>query len=173
MKLSEFRDSMDSVMDKFYETEADLLGYRTGDTSTMVNERTISSHIARIIDNKLGTQDYKVDTEYNRHGDDIKKLNGRKVYPDILIHKRRTDNNNFAWIEVKKANANAEIKDIEKDRERLVDVTRQNGEYRYKYGALIIIGKDESEYNIEYYQNGKNIASQQPSKICISWENEL
>lgn len=156
MELSEFRDFMDNVMDKFYKAEADLLDYRTGNNSTMVNERTISSHIARIIDNKLGTQDYRVDIEYNRHGDDTKKLNGENVYPDILIHERKTDDNNFAWIEVKKAGNNTAI---EEDRKRLICATCPNCEYHYVYGILIIVSKEPDERRIEYYQNGKNISS--------------
>lgn len=43
MELSEFRDFMDNVMDKFYETEADLLDYQMNNgTNGMIRELNIS-----------------------------------------------------------------------------------------------------------------------------------
>ena len=167
MELSEFKNFINNIMREFYETEADLLDYQTDDeTDEIIHELNISFHISYIILCELKhcdkLKDYKVDTEYNRHRGDTKKLNGRNVRPDILIHKRRTDDYNFAWIEVKKANTNTntKIQSIEKDRERLANVTRQDGKYRYKYGVLIIIGKDKNRRKIEYYQDGRVVSPQ-------------
>ncbi|MDO5481390.1 MAG: hypothetical protein Q4F60_03550 [Candidatus Saccharibacteria bacterium] len=157
MELPEFRDFIDNVMDKFYKTEADLLDYRTNnETNRMIHELNISFHIGYIILCKLKhcdeLKDYKVDAEYNKHGDDIKMSDGKMVRPDIIIHKRGTDDNNFAWIEIKKPGDNAAI---EEDRERLRCVTQPGSGFNYNFGALIIVGKTPNDRKIEFYQDGE------------------
>ena len=146
-------------MAEFYGTEADLLDYQTGDDrkSTMIHEMNISFHIGYIIKDKIKhcdkLKDYRVDVEYNRHGNKSKDLNGKAVRPDILIHKRKVDDNNFAWLEVEKPGDNTVI---EEDRERLCDATKkEGGEYRYDFGALIIVGKTPNDCKIEFYQDGE------------------
>jgi hypothetical protein len=76
-----------------------------------VNERSVTHKLAEYLQDEFPTWD--VDCEYNRDHDDPKRLDiqreevstdddqGVTVFPDIIVHKRDTDEN-FIVIEVKK-----------------------------------------------------------------------
>ncbi|HQN64528.1 MAG TPA: hypothetical protein PLR90_06135 [Methylophilus sp.] len=51
---------------------------------------------------KINDGTTKIDMEYDKSGDDIKRIYGNSSRPDILIHQRRSHENNFAYIEIKK-----------------------------------------------------------------------
>lgn len=81
-----------------------------------VSEETIASRLARYLEYEF--PDFNVDVEYNRMGDAPKKVawNERpeEVYPDIIVHRRRTNNNVLA-IELKKdSNRETKHRDIRK-----------------------------------------------------------
>ena len=79
------------------------------------NERSITHRFAIYLEEEF--PDYNVDCEYNRNGLEPKRLdsfkkeicsddtNGVTVYPDIIIHHRKT-NDNFIVIEAKKTTNN-------------------------------------------------------------------
>ena len=82
------------------------------------NERSITHRLAVYLEKRLGVPDWNIDCEYNRKGNDIKRLErkipiesvrpsdleGKTVFPDIIIHKRGVCNkdSNLIVIEVKK-----------------------------------------------------------------------
>src|ERR1700688_3591375 len=78
-----------------------------------VTERALSHHLALYI-SRLVPADYDVDVEYNRHGVDPKRLElpprnaldrelrATTVFPDILVHKRNTNDHNLLVLEMKK-----------------------------------------------------------------------
>jgi len=106
-----------------------------------VNERSITHKLAEYL--QLQFPDWDVDCEYNRKGDATKTIDGNmeecaehkkqyRVYPDIIIHRRNT-NDNLLVIEVKK---NTSTKNKECDERKLIEFTKK-GEYHYSYGLFI------------------------------------
>lgn len=93
-----------------------------------------------------------MDCEYNRIENAPKSLERKLVYPDIIVHKRNTKNN-IAWIEIKKTSSRKSK--INKDRNKLCNVTSKKSELKYKYGFLIVIGDSLRNSSIELYENGK------------------
>ena len=91
-----------------------------------------------------------LDCEYNKHGDDPKKTNGKGIRPDLLIHSRGNDDENILAVEF--AGWWQCAKKFEKDKEKLEGLTQNNGDYRYSLGALVKIEKDNPTYT--YFQNG-------------------
>lgn len=94
------------ALQTFLEPDAYLLQFD-------VNERSITSLIARYLAPELA--DYHVDCEYNRDGVDPKKIGyldlhpdeedteARTVFPDIIVHRRGSNDRNYLVIEVKKS----------------------------------------------------------------------
>ena len=96
-----------------------------GDILAMdVNERSISHRLASYLEPFF--QGWNVDCEYNRNHDDPKRLEIRRrniqsddtqattVFPDIIVHRRGTDEN-FVVIEMKKTSSQeADDYDLEK-----------------------------------------------------------
>jgi hypothetical protein len=109
-----------------------------------VTERTVSHHLARYLA-QLFPEGYHVDVEYNRHGEDPKRLNlpSRKaldrellattVFPDILVHKRNTNDMNLLVLEMKKPGEGIEYDEIK--------LKAFRSELGYSHAAHIILGK--------------------------------
>lgn len=110
-----------------------------------VTERALSHHLARYI-GELVPAGYDIDVEYNRHSADPKRLNlpprkaldrelrATTVFPDILVHRRNTDEHNELVLEVKKPG-----EDLAYD-ERKLRAFRQ--ELGYRHTAHVVIGRD-------------------------------
>jgi len=93
-----------------------------------VHERTITCRLAHRLSKEF--PHHYVDVEYNRYFSQPKKLSGRRIFPDIVVHKRNEQNANILAIEIKKNKNNIP----NRERERLIFFTK----------------KPTSEYNIRY-----------------------
>ena len=93
-----------SALDALFQKDANLLAVN-------VAEQTIAARLARYLQEHFPEHD--VDVEYNRMGDAPKTVawsdKPEQVYPDIIVHRRRTETNILA-IELKKT-SNPEAKD--------------------------------------------------------------
>jgi hypothetical protein len=113
-----------------------------------VSERALSHHlaiyIAALVPRDLALH---VDAEYNRHGADPKRLRlprrnaldrevrATTVFPDVIVHRRGTDDHNEIVLEVKKPG-----EDLDYDTLKL----RQFREaLRYRNAAHVILGRDD------------------------------
>jgi hypothetical protein len=93
-----------SALDKLMQCDSSLL-------QIDANERSITHRLAMYLQEEF--EDWDVDGEYNRDNHPVKRLrlteefaqtndtDGKTVFPDIIIHHRRTDQN-LLVIEVKK-----------------------------------------------------------------------
>ena len=112
-----------------------------------VGERAIVFRFAYYLQKQLEEStysDYIVDCEYNRNGEKAKILNEERqkgVYPDIIIHKRNSNDFNLLVIEFK-TYWNDNIEDDVKKINQLID---SSGVYRYKYGMSVIIKEDHAQ----------------------------
>jgi hypothetical protein len=109
-----------------------------------VTERALSHFLALYIMQQVDSS-YSVDVEYNRHHDDPKRLNlnprtasdreiqAITVFPDIIVHKRNSDDQNLLVVEMKKP-----CGDLEYDRRKLEAFRRELG---YQFAAHVIIGR--------------------------------
>lgn len=122
---------------RLYQNDQDLL-------RANVNERSITHRLAQYLQDEFPK--WHVDCEYNRrreqkkmlrHGDlqmVSEDIQSRSVIPDIIIHRRGTDEN-LVVIEVKKSKGGNETKDVTK----LSDFIN-NTEYQYHFGVFFRIG---------------------------------
>lgn len=131
---------LDAIL-AFYENDRDLLDLD-------VNERSITHKLAEHLQRRL--LDWQVDCEYNRHGREPKRLEtpyrnefvdpagaeAVTVFPDIIIHRRGTDQN-LAVIEAKKRGARIDTRDQAK-----VEAFFRSADYRYRVGFTLVLGQD-------------------------------
>ena len=126
-----------------------------------LSERSIVFRFALYLFNRLQNSElyyYDLDCEYNRNIDLEKKYHSNNgeilgCYPDIIIHKRGTNDDNLLVIEVKTWwNTNTEHNE-----DKLRDLTKQTSDYRYEYGLSITLGKDENAVKMKWFQNGIEI----------------
>jgi hypothetical protein len=110
------------------------------------NERSITFQIARYLAAEF--PEFDVDCEYNRDGVDPKKLRymdlnpdkedtfARTVFPDIIVHRRNSENN-YLVIEAKKT-TNRDSRDIDFD--KLAGYKR---DLRYRYALFLELAVGE------------------------------
>lgn len=109
--------------------------------------------------------DYDVDCEYNRHKGNVKKIiEDKNIFPDIIIHKRGTDSENFAVIELKnKANISNDGRMTDKAKLKALTKSYNDGEkdslynYGYKFGLAIEVSENlqETMSSIVVYRQGE------------------
>lgn len=130
---------LNRALDKLFELDAHIL-------EADASERSMSHRLAVHLMPEL--PGYDIDCEYNRDGFDVKRLElyGRDntdenmeavtVFPDIVVHRRGTNDTNLLVIEMKKGSS---IISSEYDMLKLRAFRR---ELNYRYAAHVTIGKN-------------------------------
>lgn len=107
-----------------------------------VGERTVTSHLFRYLADELEGMDFDVDHEYNRrydltkslafeHGDD---LGERRIFPDLVVHRRYRADSNLVVIEAKKGFSTTD------DDDDKISAMLARYEYLYAWGVLLALG---------------------------------
>jgi hypothetical protein len=108
--------------------------------------------------NKMGFNKYKAETKVEPN---IQGIALKKMYTDIIIHKRNSNTqNNFICLEIKRTK-----RAIEYDIKRLKMMTEDSGFvfkntnyiYAYDFGFLIYLPKDKTNSEISIFKNGIEI----------------
>lgn len=118
------------------------------DYDNHVSERSIAFRFGVYFDqlSKEHFIDYNVDMEYNRNMHDLKRLPSWKngAVPDLILHKRGTNDYNLLIAEIKPWwNQNQED-----DKQKIEEFCDPDGAYRYTYGALILICEEETQIQL-------------------------
>lgn len=135
-----------------------------------INERTITHKLAEYLQEHF--PEFKVDCEYNRYRNYIKRIRSEQdrsreivnlsdiklakliwenkeadtIYPDIIVHKRGTQENNLLVIEVKKS-SNRDTGDSDKKKiEELM-----NRPYNYNFGLFLRINLDGEKDDLDWF----------------------
>ena len=125
-----------------------------------VGERAIVFRFAHYLQNTI-TNDRRfeklnLDCEYNRNGKQPKRLpsfsNG--TFPDVILHRRGTNDSNILVIEFKGYWNKNQNNDIEK----LCEFTKQRAVYNFQLGMAIMLGEVLSDTLIFEIQDGEIIS---------------
>lgn len=113
--------------------------------TTDANERTISAQLACYL--KLMFPEWDVDVEYNRQGLDPKKIgigeSAELVYPDIIVHRRRLEEN-LLVVEMKKGNSpEPDEEDMKKLRAYVA---------KFKYPSALFLRLSTTKPNVSAFQ---------------------
>lgn len=106
-----------------------------------------------------------MDCEYNRHGLATKLLprqcqgtDQNYVFPDIIVHVRGDDDSNLLVVEAK---PRVEWPVPECDAAKLMEFTRPDGEYRYRFGLFVGLNELQSP-QLVWYQRGHADSARAP-----------
>ncbi len=104
---------------------------------------------------KTELNDYNLDCEYNKQESDHKRdVEGNLMRPDLLIHRRgdNSEGSNKLAVEFK----GWWNKKLSPDKRKLCDLTHSEGGYAYQLGVLVVLSRDEVEYN--YFVGGEEVS---------------
>lgn len=137
MEEDDVRQRLDWALEAFEDHDLYLL-------EKDLSERCIAARLAFHLQVEFEDDDLVVDVEYNRDGNEIKRMalpddcqtrknrkNDPAVVPDIIVHKRGHNGPNVLVLELKKT-SNPEGNDCDRIR-----IERFCSELRYDFGALI------------------------------------
>lgn len=139
-----------------------------------LNELNISNHLAFYL--KPLFPEYDVDPEYNgdidkpndRKAIDIARnrileigrnpneLDNYKLNPDIIIHRRRSNEFNLAVIEVKKDIHQKNFKDYDLIKLEHLTINYLGNHYNYNLGIAVVFGTkgNTGNYEMHFFKNG-------------------
>ena len=152
----QIEEMIDEVVERLFKDDCDLLALD-------VNERAVSHRLACYLQQLL--PDWHVDCEYNRARDlpkrlrltvekvDTDNLEARTVYPDVIVHKRGTDEN-LLVIEMKKA---GNTQKDEHDRRKL-RAFRDQMYYRYTLFLKLSLDGGRPGVVCEWLDGGEHVA---------------
>lgn len=106
-----------------------------------------------LIRKDIDFKEYHLDSEYNRNENYKKMMMGHAVIPDMILHKRGNNDNNFLIVEFK-GHWN---KDTENDYSKLEYFTSSESKYKYRIGLFIKLTKDIKDLELKMFQNGKKV----------------
>ena len=141
------------------------------------SERSIVFRLGLYLAKQFENEEYHVDCEYNKNGEKPKSLMGKTFnYPDIIVHKRESNEANLMLIEVKTPN-DSKREHLKNDIKKLKGFTSEI-QYSYQLGVHIYISK--TKCIVVYYINGGrleykeytlddlNVATSQRSRNSVS-----
>ena len=105
-----------------------------------VHERTLVSHLVCYL--RCRFPGYSVDMEYNLEDGGTtskRRLDGRRVFPDFIVHERGTNENNLLAVECKRSDAPSGEKDDDLQKLRELRLCK-----RYRHATLIVFEVGEN-----------------------------
>ena len=141
--LDPIRQYVQRAVDEVYKNDKSLIVRDVNERSIVFRFGLYLYEILKFTEFK----DYDIDVEYNRNGNEPKRLPNHKngTYPDFIIHKREVNTNNLLVLEFK----TEWYKNQKADKDKIKEYMDLSGEYRFKYGATILIGRDKP--HIEWF----------------------
>lgn len=136
---------VDYALEKLYQKDMSLIDRK-------VSERAIVFRFGLYMHEILQSTEfsvYDIDVEYNRNGNEPKRSPNHKngTYPDFIIHKREVNTDNLLVLEFKTEWYNNQ----KADKDKIQKYMDLSGEYKFKYGATILINKDRPQ--IEWFEH--------------------
>lgn len=116
-----------------------------------VHERTTAARLAIYLQEEFPL--WNVDCEYNRDGVNAKRIQEERIFPDVIVHRRDTQENLLA-IEMKGHWSN---RDRDDDYHKLTYLT--GPEYGYSVGAHIEL--EEDAYRVVWFEDGEALGEVQ------------
>ncbi|MEE0138004.1 hypothetical protein [Fusobacterium ulcerans] len=153
----ELKEIMEIALRKLYEKDRELI-------DRILHENAINHKLAIYLEEAINLQKewistYSIDVEYNKDGNNAKKLNGDKEFrPDIILHERNSNERNILLIEAKKE------KLIDKDKNTLKECLKAPFNYRFSVG-IEYENPNQKESFICYIQTKENPDSIEIFKI--------
>jgi len=148
-QTEQLNTAIESALDKVYEHDIYLIEQK-------VHERTIVSRFCIYFQHELNLTTFasnNLDSEYNRYDTEPKRTSNftKGTYPDIILHKRGSNDANVLVVEFKTSWNKNTAKDIQK----LKDYTNQQGKYKYGIGCSIVLNQNRADVKTTLIKNGE------------------
>lgn len=143
----QLKQYVNCALEKLYQKDMSLIDRKASERAIVFRFGLYMNEILQSTEFSV----YDIDVEYNRNGNEPKRLpnhpNG--TYPDFIIHRREVNTDNLLVLEFKTEWYNNQ----KEDKDKIQKYMDLSGEYKFKFGATILIGKDRPR--IEWIEHKK------------------
>lgn len=147
MDLQKLKELVEQATQQVYERDPQLITLKGNEQSLVFR---LGLYLNQLLEKEeLLQHGLSLDSEYNKYEEDPKRLNNSLIRPDLLLHKRMSQEENVLVIECKKNQPN-NSHDLLKLKQLTFD-----SNYQYQLGCFINFTKHEPEFT--YLKNGKGI----------------
>lgn len=131
---------INDALEKLYREDAYLI-------ANEVHERSIVCRFLIYLQHEVENTNFKsfqLDADYNKDHSEPKRTKNRPkgTCPDVILHKRGSNEGNIFVIEFKTGWSRNKNKAVPKDIHKLQDFTEQSEKYKYGVGFFIMLEKD-------------------------------
>lgn len=142
-----------TALDELYSKDEYLITYEAHECSIVFR---FAHYLQNLIDAHKVFAQYNLDVEYNRNGRQPKRIpNSRNgVRPDVIIHRRGLNTHNLLIMEFKPP---WDIYNTFNDQQKLKAFTQNSGEYAFRLGLSIVLGKTRDTVRIKHVVDGEAI----------------
>lgn len=150
--LEQVKDILQEAINRFMVCDSNLLNlaYEGIDEDKKLHEVCIAHKLANHLEGVLQElsivpERTTIDLEYNKHGLDVKRWGDGKAFrPDILLHERATDKQNYLALELKKdTNLGKNERNLKDDISKIERLCDPEGDYRYRFGFVLVVTSKE------------------------------
>lgn len=150
------KECLKQALEQFYKEDGILFDFKTENEA--VCERSmvfrIGLYLHDILKKNENLKEFDIDNEYNRNFEHqksmykqtLEKIEEKYTYPDLIVHKRKSNDYNLMIIEFKKGIPKE--KDKRSDVEKLKYFTNFENEYKYKFGFYIELHKNIAHVHV-------------------------
>ncbi len=148
-QITQLDSAIDIALNEVYQKDFYLIEHK-------VHERSIVNRFSIYFQKSLASTEFatlNLDFEYSKnHADPKRTVNFKNgTYPDIILHRRGSNEDNILIIEFKTWWDSNTITDIQK----LKDFTNQNGQYKYGMGFSIVFNRERCLLQKTLVKNGE------------------
>ncbi len=147
-QIKELKGIIDEALHRLYHQDFELIEHA-------VNERSVvfrfGLYFAELL-SKSSFSSYNLDCEYNRNMGKPKRTKNFTdgAIPDVLLHRRNSNEENILVLEFKGYWNKA---DRENDHKKIIDFTSQDEDNQYKYALGGVVELENGYFNVDYYLN--------------------
>jgi|WetSurMetagenome_2_1015567.scaffolds.fasta_scaffold214760_2 hypothetical protein len=149
-------------LNELKEKDSILLNVNNNSRSSKLHEICINHKLTNYLEKYFKIEDIKFmsdkyfDIEFNKNGNDPKKIDNKECRPDIILHNRKynKDKINFLIIECKKSSASSDAK--KKDKTRIIKFMKDVN-LEYNYGLQVIYDNKFLKFILFSKNNGEVI----------------
>lgn len=177
MTKAQIEKILQDSLHELFERDHELLRYN-------VSERAITHKLAEYLQSRIPS--LNVDCEYNRNfengpdasksiyllkektkdeihrmvRDEDEELITISTFPDIIVHRRTTNENNLLVVEVKKTNSRVDHRHDYEKLQAFTESRKRHNPYHFSYGVFVLLETGENwnrNPELKWFVNGQNL----------------
>jgi hypothetical protein len=158
IQLNELNSMIEIAIDQIYRCDLSLIARQASERSIAFRFGCYFTKLLEV-SSFSGNCNIIVDMEYNRNRKEPKKSTNFQngMMPDLIVHKRNSNQYNILVIEFKTYWNNSQTEAMNRVEQKLIDLTQISSIYKFGLGVLIELHMEKNQCEFSRYIGGVKI----------------